>query len=135
MALIEWEEKFSVGIKELDNHHQKLVSMINELHEAMRVGKGKEIMDELVAKLIDYTKFHFQAEEKYMQKYNFPGYLHHKSEHEQFTKKVSDFQQSLNSGKTIVSMDVMSFLKNWLLNHITGTDKKYGPFLNEKGLL
>jgi hemerythrin len=28
----------------------------------------------------------------------------------------------------------MRFLMDWLLEHIEGTDKKYAPFLNERGL-
>jgi hemerythrin len=28
----------------------------------------------------------------------------------------------------------MDFLKNWLIKHIQGSDKQYGPFLNAKGM-
>jgi len=34
----------------------------------------------------------------------------------------------------MLSMDVMNFLKNWLSKHISDTDKKYGKYLNDKGL-
>ncbi|NJM14282.1 MAG: hypothetical protein HC896_01855 [Bacteroidales bacterium] len=41
MSLITWNEKYSVGIKEIDNQHVNLVNIINELHDAMLKGKGK----------------------------------------------------------------------------------------------
>ncbi len=132
--LITWNDQYSVQVKELDQHHQKLVGMINELHEAMLVGKGKEVVSPILAKLIEYTQFHFSAEEKYMQKYSYPSYTKHKIEHDQFAAKVTDFQTQLNSGKLTLSMEVMTFLKDWLMHHISDVDKKYSPFFNEKGL-
>lgn len=30
--------------------------------------------------------------------------------------------------------DIMAFLGDWLVKHIQGSDKKYGPFLKKKGL-
>ncbi|KNZ69825.1 hemerythrin-like metal-binding protein [Thermincola ferriacetica] len=134
MALMVWNDKFSVGVKELDDHHKTLVALVNELHDAMKVGKTKEIMDDILARLTDYTRFHFSAEEKYMTKYSYPQYTQHKLEHDKFTEKVLQFQKDLKDGKFAISMEIMTFLKDWLINHISGSDKKYGPFFNEHGL-
>lgn len=134
MAYLAWDEKYSVGVKEIDSQHQKLIELINELHEAMKLGKGKDIMSQVLQSLIDYTATHFGTEEKYMTAFKYPQFSSHKLEHEKFVKKVLDFQKDYNSGKLALTLDVMAFLKDWLVSHIQGTDKKFGPFFNEKGL-
>jgi methyl-accepting chemotaxis protein/hemerythrin len=48
--------------------------------------------------------------------------------------KVLDFEKQLKSGSVTLSMEVMKFLKDWLTGHIMGTDKKYSPFLRQKGV-
>lgn len=134
MSLIMWNDSFSVGIKELDDHHKKLVALINELHDAMRVGKSKEVLSPILQKLAEYTVFHFASEEKYMTKFNYPGYQAHKTEHDQFVSKVTQFQSDLTSGKVLFSMELMSFLKDWLIKHIQGMDRQYTAFFNENGI-
>lgn len=129
-----WDDKYSVSIKEMDDHHKKLVALINDLHNAMKAGKSKEVMAEILNKLIDYTGFHFAAEEKYFKLYNYPDAEAHKAQHQQFVAKVSNFKTDFTVGKVMLSMEVMDFLKNWLIQHISQTDKKYGPFLKEKGV-
>lgn len=108
--------------------------MINELHEAMRAGRGREVMSEILQGLVDYTKYHFSTEERYMALHGYPEYQHHRSEHKIFVDKVMEFQRELDSGSLLLSLDVMDFLKNWLSNHILVKDKKYAPFFNERGL-
>jgi hemerythrin len=49
-------------------------------------------------------------------------------------KKVSDLQNKFNSGEGVMTMEVMNFLRDWLNDHIIGSDTKFGPFLNEKGI-
>ncbi len=134
MAYLTWDEKYSVGIREIDLQHKKLVEMINGLHDAMKEGKGKDVLARVLQELVNYAGSHFATEEKHMTNFNYPGYLAHKSEHEKFVKQVLDFKKDFDSGKAAMTLEVMNFLKNWLLNHISGTDKKYGPFFNERGL-
>lgn len=134
MAYLAWDEKYSVSVKEIDSQHQKLIDLVNELHEAMKQGKGKDIMSQVLQTLIDYTATHFGTEEKYMIAFKYPQFTQHKLEHENFVKKVLDFQKDYNSGKLALTIDIMNFLKDWLVSHIQGTDKKFGPFFNEKGL-
>ena len=132
--LFEWDQKYSVNVREIDQQHMKLFELINELHEAMRVGQGREVMSQTLQGLVDYTKYHFSTEERYMTLYGYPEYANHKSEHRVFVDKVLEFQREFESGSLLLSLEVMDFLKNWLSRHILVNDKKYAPLFNDKGL-
>jgi len=134
MALITWNEKMSVGVAELDRHHQRLIALINSLHDAMTTGKGRDIIGSILEELVKYTVYHFGAEEKLMTLHKYVGYVSHKAEHEKFVLKASDLLAQHKSGNIAVTIPVMQFLRDWLNGHIMGTDKKYGPFFNSKGV-
>ncbi len=134
MALITWTESLSVGVEVFDQHHQKLVGLINGLHAAMLERKGKDVMDDLLNSLVLYTKKHFDAEETLLKRHNYPGYLSHIKEHKDLTNRVVSLQNRHKEGSVSISMEVMEFLRDWLTKHILGTDKQYGPFLNERGI-
>ena len=52
------------------------------------------------------------------------------------TQQVLDVQQKYSSGASAaLSIDVLRFLKSWLINHIQGSDQKYRPHLNAKGIV
>lgn len=134
MAIMTWNSTLSVNVKQFDDQHMKLVNMVNELHDAMKIGKGNEALGHILNGLINYTASHFADEEKIMSLHAFPGLAVHKAEHEKLVKQVLDLQQKFKSGHSILSNEVMTFLKNWLVNHIQGEDKKYGAHLNAKGI-
>jgi hemerythrin len=134
MPLIDWSAELSVNVAEIDKQHQKLIGMINALNGAMRPGKGKDVLGGIIDELIEYTKAHFSMEERYFDEFMYPGAHAHKREHLEFVKKVSEFRSNFQQGKLGLSIEVMDFLSDWLKKHIMGTDKKYGPFFNEKGL-
>lgn len=134
MALLEWSDNYSVQVNKLDNQHKKIVSLINELHSAMREAHGKEVMGKILNELTDYTVFHFSSEEKIMKDNNYPGYISHKAEHDKLTTQVKELVNNLKAGKNVLSQEVLFFLKDWLLNHIAVLDKKYSSFLNNKGI-
>ncbi|MBZ0152073.1 MAG: bacteriohemerythrin [Planctomycetes bacterium] len=135
MPLMAWNDKFSVGVDVIDQDHKKLVSMVNELYDAIQAGKGKEKVGPVLDGLIDYTKMHFAREEKFFAQTAYPDTAAHKKEHETLTKQVLDVQSKYKGGATsTLSLEVMNFLKNWLINHIQGSDKKYIPHLNQKGI-
>ena len=134
MALIEWNDSLSVNVAEIDKQHQRLIQMINELNDAMRQRKANEILGKVISGLADYTEYHFSAEEKYFDKFGYPEAATHKREHQAFVKQVSDFKDRFDQGQLTLSTNIMFFMGDWLKNHIQGSDKRYGPFFNEKGL-
>jgi hemerythrin len=134
MTLINWNDSLSVKVQEIDVQHQKLISMINELHDAMKHGKGKDVVGKIVNGLISYTATHFKTEEKYFDQFGYPETDTHKKEHAAFVQKVSNFKEEYEEGKLGLSIEIMLFLSDWLKNHIKATDMKYSKFFNEKGL-
>jgi len=134
MALMQWSDRLSVGVKEFDDHHKKIVALINDMYDAMMKGEGKEKMGKVLTELVGYVGTHFAAEERTFKTHGYPDVAAHKVEHDKLTKQVIDFGNQFKSGKAVVSNELMTFLKDWLMTHIMGTDKKYTKFLNEKGV-
>ncbi len=133
-AFMKWEDSFSVGIKKIDEQHKKLISMLNDFHTSLRRGHGRQALSRILEGLASYVEEHFSTEENYMQEYDYPGYIAHKREHDNFTAKVLEIYEEFQEGKEVVTIELLDFLKKWLKNHILGTDQKYSSFFRQKGL-
>jgi hemerythrin len=134
MALITWSDSLSVKVKQFDDQHKKLVDMVNQLFDAMKTGKGNQVMGDILKQLIAYTQTHFAAEERLLKQYGYPDFEAHKKEHNALVIQVLDLQKQFQEGKAVLTQNVMTFLRDWLSKHIQGDDKKYGIFLNGKGV-
>jgi len=119
-----WNNQLSVNIKEIDGQHIKLVELLNSFHDAMKQGKGKKVMGKTFSDLLDYTVYHFGTEESYMKKYQYPAFATHKKEHETLTKQATELSERFSRGEPVIGKESMTFLKNWLQDHILGTDKE-----------
>ncbi len=135
MPLMEWNEKLSVGIPTIDAEHKKLVAMLNDLYDAMQAKQSQAILGRVLDGLISYTASHFKHEETLFARTGYPAAAEHKKEHDDLTKQVLDVKKKYQEGgAATLSMEVLNFLRKWLLNHIQGSDKKYGPHLIAKGI-
>lgn len=131
-----WTKEISVGVTMMDDDHKKLIDIINELHDGIVAGHKKEILAAVLDKLVDYTKFHFTKEEELLLKTKYLAVSSHKLEHASFVSRITNLQDRFKSAPVVMlDLELMSFLRNWLLTHIQGSDKKYGPRINASGIL
>lgn len=135
MPLFNWTEKYSVGVNIFDSHHKTFVGLINELHDAMRDGKARDILGEVLKRTFDYARMHFAEEERQMTTFGFSSYTAHKVEHEKLLAKVSELMARFDAGENTITIEVVNFLKDWLINHTLVTDKKYTKFFNDRGIV
>jgi hemerythrin-like metal-binding protein len=134
MAFFDWNNSYSVGVRQFDTEHQKLFSIMSELYDGMKAGKGKDVLDGVLQKLIGYTEQHFSSEETVMGRAGYPGLQSQIDQHRQFTVKMKDFQAQYRSGAVALSVQLLDYLRDWLTTHIAGADKSYTAFLNAKGV-
>ncbi len=135
MAIFEWKPEYSVNIKIIDDQHKQLIGTINILYEAMQEGKGRDVLVEVFDRLAEYTTIHFSTEENYMVMYSYPDYILHKKEHHFCIAKVSEFKKKFDEGSINLTVELFTFLVDWLHKHLITMDQKYSKFFNEKGLL
>lgn len=134
-VLMEWTDRLSLDIESIDTQHMRLVEMINDLYDGFQSGRGREAMAKVFNGLIEYTANHFAYEEKIFDSSKYPQTAEHKREHEALVKKVVDLKHKFDSGEqNVFTQDLMLFLKNWLVNHIMGTDKKYAAHFKANGI-
>ncbi len=134
MALFEWSDQYSVNVKEMDLQHLKLVQLINELYRVLLSDNPDNILPPVMDELVDYTAVHFSSEEELLLRYQVPGFEAHRLSHLKFVEKVLADQVKLHNGQLQLNTKIVKFLKDWLIEHIIGEDKKYGIYLNAHGV-
>src|SRR5512137_2634484 len=118
MGILPWSDKLSVGVGEVDAQHRQLVGHLNDLADAMAGGASREALDPLIKALAGYAKSHFATEERYMKAFRYRDYDTHKIEHDHFVAQVSEFERGFEAGKLTLSIDILKFLKSWVVTHI-----------------
>ncbi len=131
MALLTWNDSYSVKVDKMDEQHQKLFGLINSFYDEVGKQSQDKLIFDLIAGMKDYTILHFNEEEQLMQQCNYPGLTEHKKEHFDFIDKVTDLEEKLKSGKMIISFEITNFLKDWIKKHIKESDQQYSAYIGQ----
>ena len=134
MEKVIWNESLSVGVEEIDRQHKQLLKMLNQLIDLDGITVGSETISDTLTKMTDYADYHFNSEEHYMQKYAYPDYEIHRRQHIEFMRKTAEFSLATMAYEKTVPADMLTYLKNWLVEHIMQSDMQFKPFFASKGL-
>ena len=133
MVIIEWNEGLSVGDPLIDEQHKMLLKRLNDISTAIETDQGIDDISKTLNFMMEYTEFHFSAEEKRMEDEKYPRLEYHKSQHKEFVKTLNDLSNDFfEDGATQSLAEAINvFLFNWLVKHIKGVDGAFGRFLSE----
>lgn len=136
MSEIKWDDSLSVNVDLIDEQHKMLIQRLADLSDAFQRGLEQNKVMKTLEFMIDYTDFHFSAEEKVMEENSYPGLEEQKKQHEEFKKTLNNILEDYKEEgtTTAIATEINVFLLNWLVKHIKGTDSKLGNFLIEKGI-
>jgi len=132
--MIEWDDKYSVGISIIDNEHKKLIGIMNKAIAAKQNSNNSEEIIEILNEMNKYTLTHFADEEAYMVKFNYPDYEQHRKEHQGFSIETMAFLDSASEGDCQLACEILEHLKHWIVHHVQGTDRKYVDCFKKHGL-
>lgn len=122
--LVEWNDSYKLGIDAVDEQHEVLFDIMNHLWSAIIHRASSAEMTQILADLEHYTVLHFTEEEAFMRSHNYANYAAHKLLHDEFVQRVRDLGNAARSGKQ-VDLELLSFLRQWLVNHILVKDREY----------
>jgi len=118
------------GINLIDEQHQLLISLVNDFEQAISRDIDEVYIEGILQELINYISYHFKAEEELMARNNYPGFSKHKETHDDLVKKVIGFHEQFKKGEQNLEQEIMLFLKEWVIHHISKTDMEYVPYIN-----
>ena len=122
--LVKWRPEYCLGLDEIDEQHRSLLALINDIWRAIVARDEKARIFVLVEELEKYTLSHFSAEEAFMRSTDYPDFARHKWEHQRFVERVVEEKKRAIAAGTL-SLDLMYFLRDWLIEHILVSDKIY----------
>jgi hemerythrin-like metal-binding protein len=129
-----WEEKYSVGVTEIDDQHKRMFTIINELLEAINSNTTGEHLGHIIDGLINYKKFHFATEEKYFKEFNYDETEQHIAKHHEFNDKLMAMKAEYPEYNLEFAFKLVDFLEDWLINHLMVVDQRYKECFKQHGL-
>jgi len=125
MPLLEWQDKFNLGIAPFDAHHQHLVMLLNTAYDNFVSGIPAETAGPMLDELVDYATYHFNAEESWMKENGYAKFDEHLEMHNRFTRRITEMQKDFVNDRHNVPLEILTFLAGWLSTHILSADAEY----------
>ena len=126
MAIMEWNDRLDVRVDSMNDQHQKLIDLMNALHDQFSDGADRATQSKSLDALAAYTVKHFADEERYLESIEYAGIDSHRLIHAELLKEFTAYKDAFDRGGDLTTK-FFSFLKLWLTAHIQGIDRKYGP--------
>lgn len=130
----EWSQDFELGISVIDEDHQMLFRTIRQIGEQIAEKRNAGVIEATIKSLGLYIEEHFDREERFMLRAGYPDFDEHKKQHDDFRDSVISLREfHAQHPEEVDAQKIVSFLEDWLLNHIAKVDRGYAPYvLGEK---
>lgn len=124
MSLIEWDEKYSVGVAAVDHEHRELIGLVNAAHDRLMRPGGEEAVMDFLGEIFARISAHFALEEKLMRARNYDHYGVHKADHERLLDEIRDIMDDYEDGEFFSEEPFAQQLKTWFAGHFRSHDAR-----------
>lgn len=132
MALLHWRDNMSVGVDAVDKDHKHLIGLLNELHFLVLAGADRPSVGEVLEKLVHYTEYHFDREEKLMEAGGYPGLEEHRTCHQDLLRRLLEHKKTFaDHPESFDPKAFYDFVSDWIVVHVLDKDMKYKPYVRE----
>jgi hemerythrin len=131
---MEWSDKLSVGIEEIDEQHRELINRVNQFYTAIKANRSKAEALDILQYLSSYVVVHFADEERLQVRSAYPGYAEHKKMHAEFIQTVKQLTAEVQQDGVgmMTFATIATTLSNWLVSHISQQDRKIGLWIQNR---
>lgn len=127
----QFDSRFLVNIEQIDREHRQLFEIAGRVYDGLSDSDATAIAvaRKAIAELIEYTATHFANEEALMRAARYPDMETHRAQHHQLLLQARDMEMRAEIDEQYVPLELNRFIANWLAEHITASDRKFGEFV------
>jgi hemerythrin len=129
MAVFVWNKKFSVGMERIDDQHKHFLDLLNNLDDKIQQQNNEKTVETAIDRLFDYATLHFRAEERILHARGYSEFEQQCQEHSLFLTRLNELAASNQGGNRLHKGSVVSFVRDWFIQHITIEDQKYASVI------
>lgn len=129
MSVLQWEDRFSIGIAEVDHEHREMIQLINDLHAAMGGDRSRDRVEEFLGEILARISAHFALEEKSMEALRYPERAEHKRDHEHLLDEIRDIMDDVTDHGVLDEARLSSRLGTWFGDHFSSFDVRFHRYL------
>ena len=123
-----------LGIRQVDEQHYALFSGMNSLYQAIHDEIAATQVQQRLDALVQLAKKHLADEEVLMQQAGYKDIHAHKQVHNRLLGELDRLLSRYHAKEADIEMEIVFFLKQWLVEHIFSVDKRYVPELRAAGV-
>jgi hemerythrin-like metal-binding protein len=129
--MLKWDDKYLVGITEIDMQHKSIFKLYNKLENLYKENQENEDgLKDIMHRFMNYALIHFKTEEDYLEMISYPRLEVHRQHHQQFKLELSKISNKKDVSQ--IYQELLDFLKYWIINHIMEEDQQYGVYVERK---
>lgn len=132
LQVFKWTSQFETGVELIDSQHQTLVSLTNELGDAV-ILDDRVLALRVLEQVVEYAGYHFKAEEAWFAKARVSPQdlaVHHQT-HQEFVLQLERFAERWQEDRS-KAQALHRFLTAWLISHILGDDRDMVRSLSQR---
>lgn len=133
--MLKWSESYEIGINDIDQQHKKFFEIGEKIYS---LSKNEYILDkydniiDLIDELKDYTKYHFNYEEEFLDRIEYKKRFTHKMTHMKFIDELESIDiRSIDINQEEELLNIMNFVLKWIIEHISNTDTLYAEWYRD----
>jgi hemerythrin-like metal-binding protein len=112
-----WDERYSLGVAEMDATHREFIAAVDALLLA-----PDDDFPEMFARVQAHTRLHFEHEGQLMKACRFPAIGEHTSEHLRVLGELAYFSRGVAAGRLQMARAYVQNLPEWFSTHLATMD-------------
>ena len=126
---MQWTERNSVFVPEIDAQHQAMFRLASELREAVLAEERAKQLGPVVQRLSEAIANHLAHEERLMRAAGYPALEWHERQHRTARSKLEALRREVETRERQPLFEAIESLAAWMRDHTSIADRMAGAYL------
>jgi len=134
MVKLEWLDRYSIGIEQIDDDHKNILQIMRNVEKAIK-SRDFELCTSLLDDLVALATTHFQNEEQFLAESSYPYIEEHIRYHQELLLKISEAKNSCDKiNNPVDTEDIFNRMAEFLIEDMIAGDLHFKSYFESRSV-